>query len=479
MTSQKFLFVFEKKRPLFFLLGLALIVTVSACSDDDDDDNMTPASQNIVATAQASSDLTTLATALGKYPDLVTSLRGNGEFTVFAPTNEAFAALLEATGQSSLDAIPEDVLRSILEYHVIGSELEASDLTPGNVETLSGEEISVSTSNGVVINGTATVSTSDIDATNGVVHIVNAVLVPPSIQPVVGTIVAPAYFNKDFSILVAAVVQAGLLETLLDPQANFTLFAPTNSAFEAAGITELPANNAEGNAALTSILTYHVINGNIASSDLPETTAFAPAAVQTLGGIAYLSNKGDGVFLNGNTEVVTTDIEASNGVVHVIDRTLVPPSQTIAEIAVAYSTGAEPEFTQLVAALSKVPSLLEAAGNENAALTVFAPTDAAFAELYTALGVSNIEELVAAVGADGLARVLQHHIIGAVAFSSDLETGELPSLMDETLGVDVSNLSISDGSGSTPPASLVPSLLNVHATNGVIHVIDKVLVPTL
>ncbi len=480
MTFKPSLFAFGKNRPLSLLLGLALTVVFSACSEDDDDDNVTPTSQNIVATAQASSNLSTLVTALGKFPDLVSTLGGSGEFTVFAPTNEAFANLLEAVGQSSLDDIPEDVLRSILEYHVVaGSELEASDLPTGNVETVSGEDISVSTSNGVVLNGSATVSTADVDATNGMVHIVDAVLIPPSVQPVVGTIVAPAYFNKDFSILVAAVVQAGLLETLLNPQGDFTLFAPTNNAFEAAGITQLPANNADGNAALTSILTYHVINGTIASSDLPETSAFDPAAVESLGGVIYLSNKGDGVFLNGNTTVTTTDIEASNGIVHVIDRTLLPPSQTIAEIAVEYSTGDEPEFTQLVAALSKVPSLLEAAGNESATLTVFAPTDAAFRELYTALGVDNIDELIAAVGVDGLARVLQHHIVGAVAFSSDLDSGEVPSLMDEALSVDLSNLTITDGSGSNPAAALVPSLLNVHATNGVIHIIDKVLLPTL
>lgn len=480
MTSENAFLTLGKKRPLKFLAVLVLAIAIGACSDDDDDNNAAPPTQNIVATAQGNSNLSTLVTALGKYPDLVNTLSGNGEFTVFAPSNAAFADLLEAVGQTSLDDIPEDVLRSILEYHVIaGSELEAADLTTGDVETVSGEDISVSTATGVVLNGSAGVTTADVDATNGVVHVVDAVLVPPSMQPIVGTIVAPAYFNNDFSILVAAVVQAGLLETLLNPQADYTLFAPTNSAFEAAGITELPANNAEGNALLTSILTYHVINGTVMSTDLPETGILDPAPVETLGGIVYLSNKGDGVFLNGNTEVVATDIDASNGIVHIIDRTLVPPSKTIAEIAVEYSSADEPEFTQLVAALSKVPALLEAAGNDNATLTVFAPTDAAFEALYTALGVSNIDELVDAIGVDGLTRVLQHHIAGAVAFSSDLETGDVPTLMDESLGVDISALTISDGSGSTPPAALVPALINVHATNGVIHVIDKVLVPTL
>lgn len=331
----------------------------------------------------------------------------------------------------------------------------------------------------MVLNGSSNVTTANIAASNGVVHVVDEVLVPPSIQPIVGTIVAPAYFNKDFSILVAAVVQAGLLETLIDPQADFTLFAPANEAFEAAGITELPANTTEGNAVLTSILTYHVLNGSIASTALRATMALEPAAVESLGGILYLSNKGGGVFLNGTTEVVATDIEASNGIVHVIDRTLVPPLQTIAEIATTFSSAQEPEFTQLVAALSKVPALLEAAGNEEATLTVFAPTDAAFESLYAALEVNDIDGLVDAIGIEGLTRVLQHHIVGAVAFSTDLESGNVPTLMDEALTVDVAALTVTDGSNSTPPAGLVQALLNVHATNGVIHVVDKVLLPTL
>jgi transforming growth factor-beta-induced protein len=328
------------------------------------------------------------------------------------------------------------------------------------------------------LNGSVNIVTADVAATNGVVHIIDAVLVPPSILPVVGTVVAPAYFNKNFTTLVAVVVQADLLETLLDADANYTLFAPTNDAFAAAGINELPADDAEGNALLTSILLYHVLDTEVLAAQLPATEANAPAAVETLGGTIYVTNRGgsSGVFINGSTEVVATDIQATNGVVHVIDRTLVPPTQTIAEIAIDLADNNPAQFTQLVAALSKVPSLLTAADSEGN-LTVFAPTDAAFQALYTALGVANINELEAEIGNDKLAQVLQHHIVNARIFSSDLQSGSAGTL-NGNVTINVTNLTVTGASSNNNVANLQPTLLNILATNGVIHVIDEVLIPT-
>jgi len=367
----------------------------------------------------------------------------------------------------------------VLEYHVLaGSAVKSTELVAGDIKMLNDEAVTVAVSNGVKLNGTVNVTTADVEATNGVMHIIDAVLVPPSVLPIVGTVVAPAYFNSNFSTLVAALTQAGLFDDLLSPSINYTVFAPTNAAFGAAGITALPPNTSEGNAALTAILLYHVLATEVKAGDLPTTEVNEPAAIETLGGKTfYLSNRGGsmGVYLNGNTQVVTTDIEASNGVVHVIDRALVPPSKTIADIAVEFSTAATPEFTQLVAALTKVPALLSAAGADGS-LTVFAPTDAAFEALYAASGVDNLNELEAAIGNDKLAKVLQHHIVGARVFSSDLTSGDVTTL-NQNITVNVSDLEITDAAGSTPPAGLIPALLNVHATNGVIHVIDKVLIP--
>jgi len=449
------------------LIALAIVtLTISSCNDDD---NSVQPTQNIVTLAQGNSNLSTLVAALVKFPDLVTTLSGTGNFTVFAPTNDAFAGLLDAIGQSSLDDIPEDVLRDVLEYHVIASAaVRSTQLTAGPVTTVGGENITVGTTGGIKLNGTVNVVAADIEATNGIVHVIDAVLVPPSITPIVGTIVAPAFFNKDFTTLIAAVKAASptVLQTLLNSEKK-TLFAPTNAAFTAAGITSLP-----NEATLNAVLTYHVINAEVFAADI----ANGSSSAATLNGNIYLSKGTAGVFINGTTQVTATDITGSNGVVHVINRTLLPPSQTIAQIAVAASTASTPQFTQLVAALSKVPALLDAAGAPGN-LTVFAPTDAAFQALYAAAGVADLNALEAAIGNQKLAEVLQHHIVGARVFSSDLASGSVPTL-NQNVTVNVANLTITDGSGSTPAAGLVGASLNIHATNGVIHAIDKVLIPT-
>jgi transforming growth factor-beta-induced protein len=450
---------------MMLLLSMAFLIS---CSDDEME--AVKPTQNIVALAQSNSDLTSLVSALTKYPDLVSTLQGSGTFTVFAPTNKAFADLLTATGQSSLDDLSEEVLRDVLTYHVLNSAaVESKSLTNGEVGTVNGENISVNISSGVKLNNSSNVVIADIKATNGVVHVVDAVLVPPSIRPIIATVVAPAFFNKNFSTLTAAIKAASpsVLTALLGPDKK-TVFAPTNAAFAAAGITSLPDQ-----ATLNAVLTYHVLAGEVLAADIASGSSSAP----TLNGKSiYLSKGSAGVFINGTTKVTTTDIKASNGVIHVIDRTLLPPSKTIAEIVVASAGASTPQFTQLLAAVAKVPALLDAASSAGN-LTVFAPTDAAFQSLYTALGVDNMDELEAAIGNEKLAKVLQHHIVGARVFSTDLASGDVTTLNQKVV-INVSNLTVTDANGSTPASNLVPTLLNIHATNGVIHVIDKVLIPT-
>lgn len=473
-SKQNLILIWTHKARVLCLSLIALSFTITSCDDDDDDAPSGP-TQNIVALAQGNSNLSSLVAALTKYPDLVTTLSSTStDFTVFAPTNAAFADLLAATGQTSIDDIPEDVLRNVLEYHVVaGAAVKSTELTAGAVETVSGEDITVTLTGGLKLNGTVNVTTADVEATNGIVHIVDAVLVPPTIVPIVGTVVAPAYFNKNFSTLVAAVVQADLLNALLDENATYTLFAPTNDAFTAAGITELPPNTTEGNAALTSILLYHVLGAEVKAADLPVTMENNPEPIETLGGdFFYLSNRGGGagVFINGLTQVTTTDIEASNGVVHVIDRTILPASGNIAEVAT------DAGFTQLVAAVAKFPDLLDAVQSDASNLTVFAPTDAAFQALYTAQSVADLDALVTKLGAANVKKVLMHHIVGARVFSSDLAGGDV-STLEQSISIDLSTLTITSASGGS--AALVPGSLNVLASNGVIHVIDAVMIPNL
>jgi transforming growth factor-beta-induced protein len=444
-----------------------LLISFVAISCSEDENNEPKPTQTIVALAQGNSNLSSLVAALTRFPDLVNTLNSAGTFTVFAPTNDAFAALLNTVGQTDLNDIPDDVLRDVLEYHVIGSTVLSGQLTNGNVATVGGEQIAVNITAGVKLNTTVNVVTANVLATNGVVHVVDAVLVPPSIVPIVGTIVAPAYFNKNFTTLIAAVKAASptILQTLLNSDKK-TLFAPTNAAFTAAGITTLPNETT-----LNAVLTYHVLNGEVEAADISTGSSSAT----TLNGKIYLSKGTAGVFINGTTQVTATDIAASNGVVHVINRTLIPPSKTIADIAIDASTATTPQFTQLVAALSKVPALLTAADSEGD-LTVFAPTDAAFQALYTTLGVSNMNELETLIGNEKLAQVLQHHIVGARVFSTDLSSGSVNTL-NQSVTINVTNLTVADANGSTP-AGLVSSSLNILGTNGVIHAVDRVLIPT-
>lgn len=448
-----------------FLALAFFAIALVGCSEDE---NVAPRpTQTIVGLAQGNSDLSLLVSALTRFPDLVTTLNGTGSFTVFAPTNEAFTELLAAVGQTNLNDIPDDVLRDVLEYHVLSGSIKSSQLTNGNVATVGGENLSVSTTSGIKLNTTVNVVSANISATNGIVHVIDAVLVPPSITPIVGTIVAPAYFNKNFTTLIAAVKAASptVLQTLLNSNKK-TLFAPTNAAFTAAGITTLP-----NEATLNAVLTYHVVNGEVEAGDI----ATGSSSATTLNGKIYLSKGTAGVFINGTSQVTTADITASNGVVHVINRTLMPPSKTIADIAIEASTSTTPQFTQLVAALSKVPALLTAADSEGD-LTVFAPTDEAFQALYSALGVSNMDQLEAAIGNQKLAQVLQHHIVGARVFSTDLSSGAVGTL-NQNVTINVTNLTVTDANGSTP-AGLVSNSLNILGTNGVIHAVNKVLIPT-
>ncbi|MFM7327935.1 MAG: fasciclin domain-containing protein [Bacteroidota bacterium] len=455
-----------------FMMVAIVMLTAISCSDDE---MATPKpDKTIVELAQATPDLSILVTALSKYPDLVTTLSGTGNFTVFAPTNAAFTALLGAIGQTSLDDIPADVLKNVLQYHVITTgALKSTQLSNGTVAAANTENIQIAIGSGVKINTTVNVAIADVLGTNGVVHVVDAVLVPPSIKPIVGTIVAPAYFNKNFSTLIAAVKAAdpSILTTLLGngpSNKKLTLFAPTNEAFAAAGITSLPSQ-----ATLNAVLKYHVIDDEVLAAELPSGSA----AITTLGGKFYLSNNGaNGVFINATSRVIVTNIAGSNGVVHVINRTLLPPSKSVAQIAVDLSTSPTPQFTQLVAALARTngtaTDLLAAASNANSNITVFAPTDAAFQALYGVLGVNGINDIPLAT----LTAVLKHHIIGARVFSTDLANGAAGTL-NGNVTISVTNGTVTDGKGNAAKLSSSAALLNVLGTNGVIHTIDKVLLP--
>jgi transforming growth factor-beta-induced protein len=258
--------------------------------------------------AVANSSFTTLVSALSA-SGLVPALSDPaGTFTVFAPTNEAFA---------QLTSVPED-LKPILLYHVLGSTVYANGVTTGYAKTLSTYmthpmDIYINTASGVKINNSASVVLADVVGTNGVIHVIDKVLLPP-------TVVGIAINNSSFSTLVAAVVKAGLAETL-SSSGPFTVFAPTNDAFQAL-LTALGASSLDDLTAeqLTPILLYHVVAGNNVSSGLIN------GSIPTLQGSNIDVNVGNGVVLNGNTNVIVADVQGSNGVVHAIDKVLLPPT---------------------------------------------------------------------------------------------------------------------------------------------------------
>ncbi len=287
---------------------------------------------------------------------------------------------------------------------------------------------------------------------------------PMNMEPESQTIVDVAAANDDFSTLVSAVVEADLVETL-SGQGPFTVFAPNNDAFSRfLGENSLTAEQLLAAENLASILTYHVVAGEVPSS------AVQPGPVNSVAGSDfYVSVAPDNsIWINGNTQIIATDIDASNGIIHVLDNVIIAPNNNIAEIAIGAAEASEPQFTQLVAALVRAELVDAVSGGTEDNLTVFAPTDSAFEDLYDALGVTGVNEIPVAT----LQAVLSYHVVPARAFSQDLrQDAELPTLLEgQTLNVDLANLQIND-------AGLIASSLNIHATNGVIHAIDRVMLP--
>jgi uncharacterized surface protein with fasciclin (FAS1) repeats len=309
-------------------LVLTLLITTLSCSSDDDN-TVTTQPQNIVEIALETPNLTSLVAALTAADgDLVTVLQGDGPFTVLAPTNDAFTAFLSANGFNTLEDVPTDVLTQILLNHVIMADVVANDLITsgaGYTNTLAtgpnnnAMSLYFNTSDGVTFNGVSTVTQADIEATNGTIHIVDAVIGIP-------TVVTFAAADPSFATLVTALTEltpATDFVSTLEGEGPFTVFAPTNEAFSA-----LPAIPEEE--ALTQVLLYHVVGGNVTSSDLTnpgETTA------ETLQGdsITITLPGSEGNIANitdasGATDIgiVAVDVQAGNGVIHVLNKVMIP-----------------------------------------------------------------------------------------------------------------------------------------------------------
>ena len=282
-------------------------------------------------------------------------------------------------------------------------------------------------------------------------------------------ITAVAIADPQFSTLVAALTKAELVTTL-QTAGPFTVFAPNNAAFTKAGITSL---DNQTKASLTPILTTHVLSGTVRAADVRSGTA---KTVNNTNDI-YLSKNADGVFINGNIKVIATDITASNGVVHVIDNVIIPPTANIVDVATSPVNRAN--FTELVelVGLAGLGSTLSSATAKG--YTVFAPTNTAFQELYRGVGTSKAT-LTAPANRGLLTRVLLYHVIRDRVFSTDLpNVGTAEVETASTTTTDRLTFDLAGGAkvkGKTSGNSNIITA-NILATNGVVHVIDKVLIP--
>ena len=417
----------------------------------------------IVELAAAHPSYSTLVTALGTPAGLVDTLSGEGPFTVFAPSNDAFTALIEGNDDladaAALLALPN--LEQILTYHALGSKVLAADLQPAQVvDTVANLSAVVTSSadDGVTINGGAKVNAADIVGTNGVIHGIDTVLMPADIVTLVSA--HPALTSLTQSVTTLNLVDA------LKADGPFTVFAPTDDAFQVFvdGNNILP--NLETFLTLTDlateIITYHVTaQGKFMAADL------APAQfVKTISSdYAADVTKSDaaGVSVNNKATVTSADIKGTNGVIHVVDSVFQPA--TIAGLASAH-----PDFSVLVEALGAA-NLVGAVDDASASLTVFAPANDAFQAVID--DASNaIDSKDALLNLANLGDILSYHVVGSAAFAADLMDGQtLMTLLmggDLTVAIDMAGVSING-------APVVAA--DVKAKNGVIHQIGSVLLP--
>ena len=449
--------------------------------------------------------------------DLVSTLQGDGPFTVFAPTDQAFTDA--GIDLSTFDTDEENAtLVDILTYHVVSGSVMSSALSDGQqVDALNGDKLTFSVSTSEVKVNDAVVTQADVESSNGVIHVIDKVLMPPADLQDIPTIAQETGIH---TALVSALTQANLVSTL-QGEGPFTVFAPTDQAFTDAGIDLSTFDTDEENATLVDILTYHVVSGNVLSTDLAD--GMQASAIN--GDRVTFTVNSDGVKVNDAT-VSSADVVASNGVIHVIDKVLMPPpgdicynvishtiipgatkvqcnshmfvenfsmgGQTITgcyntvthvvsdisqlecnsymwtpAVNIALTAQATTIHKSLVAALTAA-SLVETLSGDTQ-YTVFAPTDQAFTDAGIDLDSFDTDEEIAI-----LSDILLYHVVAGKVLSTDLANGEnvVTAANTDSLTVEVSETGVSVGAEK---ANVI--LADVPASNGVIHVIDKVLMP--
>jgi len=417
---------------------------------------------------------------------LAETLSGPGPFTVFAPTDAAFAGVIQDQDNLDLAAVAE-----ILTYHVVPGTYLSSDITDGLLlTTVQGETIEFAVSESGITVNEEKIGPANVKASNGVIHVIDGVLIPkavltpaeeveePAAEPApapaedIATIVEIAVgAAPELSTLVDLVVLANLVDVLSGPD-PFTVFAPSNSAF-AEVIVDIDALEQLDPDIITEILTYHVVPGTIAAADITDGLLLT-----TVQGETIEFRVSDGVATVNDEGILFTDIPASNGVVHIISGVMFPKS-VLVEVAEEEATADEPEPTivdlavsdadlsilvGLVSGADLVPTL-----SGEGPFTVFAPVNAAFFELLSTLGVdaTQLDTLDPSV----LAGVLTYHVVSGTILASDITDGlTLPTVQGGSITFAVTDAGVTVNGEQIIAADLAGS-------NGVVHKIDGVLIP--
>ena len=403
----------------------------------------------------ASPDHTILESALIA-ANLDDDLQNNSAtLTVFAPDDDAFNALAAQLGISVNDILNLPNLADILTYHVLGTTVNASAVTNGAIVSplFSGNTLKLTktASNSVYVNQ-ALVNAPDLTASNGVVHSIDAVLLS-------GETVVDVAIDNGFTTLVTAVVQEELVPVLSDPFAQYTVFAPNNAAFNnlatALG-TDLNGLLALPN--LADVLTYHVLGTEVLASAVTNGAIVSP--LSTSNTLKLTKTSTNAVFVN-QASVLTADVQADNGVVHVIDKVVLPVN-TVVDVAI------DNGFTTLVTAVVQ-EELVPVLSDPLAQYTVFAPNNAAFNNLATALGT----DLNGLLALPNLADVLTYHVLGTEVASSAVTNGAIVNPLSTSNTLKLTKTSAN--AVFVNQASVLTA--DVQADNGVVHVIDKVVLP--
>ncbi|NCP67357.1 hypothetical protein GW756_04275 [bacterium] len=425
----------------------ALMLSISAVAMAQSSTNTI--TQNVVEVEVFS----TLEAAVIK-ADLATTLSGDGKFTVFAPDDSAFSMAGDAATALMADGM-EVSLKNVLLYHVVPGEIMAEDLVDGQmIETLQGQKLEVDINGSTVMIGGATVVTSDIASSNGLIHRINKVLMPTAADEL--TVTENIVFRPYLNTLEAAVIRTDLAD-MFNGDAEYTVFAPDDAAFTAAGsaATALMADGME--VSLRNVLQYHVVAGKVMSDDLTDGQM-----IETVQGQKLEVDINGSEIRVGGALITNPNVMASNGVLHRLNAVLMPPSteeMTIADIVMGVS-----DFSTLEGALKKANLASTFAGSDE--YTVFAPDNMAFTEAGTAA-----ENLMMDGMESDLSAVLQYHVVAGSVMAEDLEDGQMiETLNGAKLMVEIDGDKVMiDGAQIT--------MADVPASNGVIHRIDAVLMP--